>query len=328
MKRLFSTAFLLGIILAVVAAVWLLIIYPKSSSSNMKPVEVTIARGSGGATIANRLAKENVITHPTMFRLLSRVKGVAGKFQAGEYVFEVGISPMRVIEKLSQGDIILRQVMVPEGKTSSEVVELINKAPELVGTIDKIPAEGSLLPNTYRYTKGETRASMIERMHKAHQTVKAELWEERVDGLPFSTWNEAVTLASIVEKETGIGSEREHVAGLYINRLRIGMLLQADPTVAYGAYGGQYADKPIRRSDLRNPNKYNTYIHKGLPPTPICNPGKAAIAAVLNPAKHDDLFMVATGTGGHYFSKTNKEHVENVKKYRAWQREQKRKQKQ
>ena len=325
MKKLFVTVFSIGVIAAIAAALWLLFVYPQSESANQQEVEVTIERGSGGATIAQKLANKGVIKHPKAFRILSRFLGVAGKFQAGEYVFAASINPSQVIEKLSEGDIILRQIMVSEGKTSAEVVEIINQAPELEGAIEKRPAEGSLLPNTYRYTKGETRQSIIDRMQKARLKVIDELWPSRVEGLPFKTKNEALTLASIVEKETGVGHERTHVAGLYINRLHKGMLLQADPTVSYGIHGGQTGVRALTYKDLKTPNKYNTYLNKGLPPTPICNAGKEAIAAVLNPATHDDLFMVATGTGGHYFAKNNAGHLENVKKYRAWQKAQRQK---
>ena len=322
MKKLIAILFSLGIITIAAVSLWLLFIYPNSQSETVTEVEVTIERGSGGATIAKKLADNKVIKYPEAFRVLSRIMGVSGKFQAGEYVFESSITPSQIINKLSEGDIILRQVTIAEGKTSAEIVEIINSAPELEGVIGKRPAEGSLLPNTYRYTKGETRASMIERMKKARIKAIDELWPNRVEGLPFKTKEEALTLASIVEKETGVGHERTHVAGLYINRLHKGMLLQADPTVSYGIHGGQTGVRPLTYRDLRTPNKYNTYMNKGLPPTPICNPGKLAIAAVLNPAVHDDLFMVATGTGGHYFAKTNAEHERNVKKYRKWQKEQ------
>ncbi len=305
---------------------WLLVIYPQRSVLD-EQVEVTIARGSGCLSIANRLAKMGVIEHPQAFRVLAEIQGVSGRFQAGEYVFEAGTTPAGVMDKLSNGDIILRQVTIPEGKTSAEVVEIINQAKELEGSLEGIPAEGSLLPNTYRYTMGETRQSIIDRMQKAHLEAIHELWPGRVEGLPFKTKQEAITLASIVEKETGVPHERTYVAGLYINRLHKGMLLQADPTVSYGIHGGQSGVRPLTYRDLKRPNKYNTYLNKGLPPGPICNPGKEAIAAVLNPAKHDDLFMVATGTGGHYFAKDNKGHLENVKKYRQWQKEQRAKKK-
>ena len=321
MKRLLFFGFLFGLLLVATLGLWLLAFYPAAKNHLSEPVEITIERGSGGIKIAHQLAESKVITYPKIFRLYAEIKGISGKFQAGEYVFEPGINHAKVIEKLVTGDIILRQITLVEGKTSAEIVEIINRAEELTGEIKDIPAEGSLLPNTYRYTKGETRQSIIDRMQQARIKAIEELWPNRIEGLPFKTKKEAVILASIVEKETGVAHERTHVAGLYINRLHIGMLLQADPTVAYGVYGGQFADKPLRRSDLKRNTPYNSYLHAGLPPTPICNPGKEAIAAVLNPAKHEDLFMVATGTGGHYFAKTNAGHLKNVKKYRQWQRE-------
>ena len=316
LKKLLAVLFSLSVIFLGVIFLWLLFIYPQSKASTVTEIEITIERGSGGAKIANKLAENKIISYPKAFLIYSRILGVAGRFQAGEYVFEAGITPQRVIEKLREGDIILRQVTIPEGKTSAEIVEIINNAPELIGKIQKSPQEGSLLPSTYRYTKGETRASLIERMQQAHDKAVKNLWPNRANNLPFKTKEEAIILASIVEKETGVAHEREHVAGLYINRLRKGMLLQADPTVSYGIHGGQSGVRALTYADLKKPNKYNTYLNAGLPPTPICNPGKEAIAAVLNPADHDDYYMVATGTGGHYFAKTNAEHLKNVKKYR------------
>ncbi|MDG1287673.1 MAG: endolytic transglycosylase MltG [Rickettsiales bacterium] len=321
MRKLIISLISFGILAGFAAVFWLLMMYPKQSTLETQ-VEVTIARGSGGIAIANKLTKMGVIEYPHAFRALAQIQGIAGRFQAGEYVFEAGTTPAGVMDKLSNGDIILRQVTIPEGKTSAEIVEIINQAPELDGSLEGLPKEGSLLPNTYRYTKGETRQSIVDRMQKANQEVIEKLWPARVEGLPFKTKQEALTLASIVEKETGVAHERTHVAGLYINRLHKGMLLQADPTVSYGIHGGQSGVRSLTYRDLKKPNKYNTYLNVGLPPGPICNPGKQAIAAVLNPAQHDDLYMVATGTGGHYFAKNNKGHLKNVKKYRKWQKAQ------
>jgi UPF0755 protein len=320
MKKILAVLVTIGM-LCVGAGVFLLFgIYPQHPNALEKPVEVTIPSGSGAIKIAHDLEKAGVISYPQLFRLLAVIQEKAGRFQAGEYAFLPRETPQQVIEKLSSGNIILRQITIPEGKTSAQIVERLRSVKELTGTIEKIPAEGSFLPNTYRYTKGESRASIIARMQEAMASLEPELWDKRASDLPIKNWKEAVTLASIVEKETGVGHERGHVAGLYLNRLRIGMLLQADPTVAYGVYGGQFADKPLRRSDLKRDTAYNSYLHPGLPPTPICNPGREAIAAVLNPKKHDDLYMVATGNGGHYFAKTNVQHLQNVKKYRQWQR--------
>ncbi len=323
MRNLILSLLALGSLVVLAAAAWLLAVYPQQASTISEPAEITIERGSGGIKIANSLAKAGVIQHPQAFRLLSRINGVASRFQAGEYVFEPNVTTAQVMEKLAKGDIVLRKVTIPEGKTSVEIVEIINRAPELSGSIEAIPADGSLLPSTYRYTKGETRQSIINRMQKAATKAIEELWPNRVEGLPFKTKNEALTLASIVEKETGVPHERTHVAGLYINRLHIGMLLQADPTVSYGLHGGQSGVRPLTYRDLKKPTPFNTYVNKGLPPSPICNPGKEAIAAVLNPKTHKDFFMVATGTGGHYFARDNAGHLENVKKYRKWQRAQK-----
>jgi len=321
MMRLFSLFLSLIVLLVAAGYVWLTGVYAQQKNTLTAPVETTITPGTSGQEIAALLADENIIQHPEIFRLLAKLRGEGHRFQAGEYAFEAALSPLQVIAKLRDGDIIVRQVTLPEGKTNAEIIALINAAPELAGTLTAAPAEGSLLPNTYRYQKGETRQSILSRMRTAQQNALEALWPKRATNLPIRTPQEALILASIVEKETGLSSERQHVAGLYLNRLRKGMLLQADPTVAYGVYGGQYANKPLRRSHLKKDTPYNTYLHTGLPPTPICNPGKAAIAAVLNPATHDDYYMVARGDGGHFFAQTHRQHLANVAKYRQWQRE-------
>lgn len=321
MKKAIIATIALTIFVCFGSAIWLLAIYPNSPSKLSDTKEVTIERGSSGAIIARKLEKAGVINHPFIFRLLAKYKGVGSYFQAGEYLFKSGITPQQVMQKMRDGEIILRKVTIPEGKTSAEIVEIINNAPELSGSIDKMPKEGTLLPNTYRYIKDETRASIIERMQKAQHELIDKIWPERAKGLPLKTKKQAIILASIVEKETGVPDERTHVAGLYINRLHKGMLLQADPTVSYGLHGGQSGQRALTYKDLKRPNPYNTYMNIGLPPSPICNPGKESIAAVLNPDETDNLYMVATGTGGHYFAKTNKQHLLNVKKYRAWQKQ-------
>jgi UPF0755 protein len=280
-----------------------------------------IEPGTSSTAIATQLAETGVIEQPQLFRWLAIVNGQHDTFQAGEYAFEPGISPSQVMEKLSHGDIVIHQVTVPEGFTSARIVELINDTKDLEGLLTNIPREGSLLPESYRYTRGETKQAVLARMEEAMRKTLVELWPNRQDNLPVATPEEAVILASIVEKETGIPAERPDVAAVYINRLRKGMLLQADPTVAYGRYGGQYADKPISRSDLKADTPYNTYLHAGLPPTPICNPGRASLEAVLKPSQSTALYFVADGKGGHIFANTLDEHNRNVAAYRRWQRE-------
>jgi UPF0755 protein len=197
---------------------------------------------------------------------------------------------------------------------------LVRKDPTLTGEITEEPAEGSLLPETYIFNRGETRGSLIKRMQDDHTRVLDELWAQRAPNLPFSTKEEAVILASIVEKETGVASERPQVAAVFVNRLRKGIKLQSDPTIIYGLTKGVPLGRGIRKSELEKPTAYNTYFIQGLPPTPIANPGKASIAAVLNPAQTEDLFFVADGTGGHVFAATLAEHERNVQKWREIER--------
>ncbi len=322
MKKLLLTLIAVAFLAALSALFWFTQIYPNTPSQTVTEIELKIERGSSGKQIAQNLASNQLVLHPHLFQIYATISGKASKFQAGEYAFAPAITPDQIIHKLSKGDIILRQVTIPEGKTVAEIIDILNAAPELQGEVEIQPKEGTLLPNTYRFTKGETRQSIINRMVESHEDLMESLWPTRQQRLPFSTPFQAVTLASIVEKETGLPQERNHVAGLYINRLHQGMLLQADPTVSYGIHGGQSGVRALTYRDLKRPNPYNTYLNTGLPPGPICNPGKESIMAVLNPKKTNDLFMVATGTGGHYFAQTNAQHSQNVERYRAWQKQQ------
>ncbi|MEC8165372.1 MAG: endolytic transglycosylase MltG, partial [Pseudomonadota bacterium] len=229
----------------------------------------------------------------------------------------------RILGLLMAGKTALRQVTIPEGLMVSEVVAILDVAPALEGTTP-VPPEGSILPETYSYQFGETRAEVLNRMSKAMQHLLADLWANRKPGLPFKDPIEAVILASIVERETGVAEERSRVAGVFVNRLRRGMRLQSDPTVAYAATNGkQPLGRPLTRKDLDAAHPYNTYWIKGLPPSPISNPGRAALAATLNPLETDELYFVADGTGGHAFAKTLAEHNRNVAKWRKLQRERK-----
>ncbi len=292
--------------------------YAETPAPMAQEVSVLIPPGSGGEKIAILLAEAGAITHPDAFRLLSIMEGKHQRFQAGEYLFTVGITPLGVMEKLASGDIVHHLVTIPEGKTSAEIFRILAADKILTGEVKVLPAEGSLLPETYDFLRGTTRTELLARMAKAQKQVLDNLWPQRQSGLPFATPLEAITLASIVEKETGIPAERSRIAGVYVNRLKIGMPLQADPTVAYGRYGGQYADKPLTLTDLKTDSPYNTYMHTGLPPGPICHPGKAAIEAVLNPMQTKELYFVATGDGGHRFAETNDQHSVNVREYRKW----------
>ncbi|WP_281685879.1 endolytic transglycosylase MltG [Thalassobaculum salexigens] len=282
---------------------------------------VVIPRGSGMETIAHRLLEAGVIADPRILAIGAKITGQARRLKAGEFAFPAAVSPQGVLDILESGATVVRRVTVAEGLSSLQVVAVVNAAEGLEGEIEDVPLEGTLLPETYHYAYGDDRADIVARMRaEMDETVKA-LWENRAPDLPIASPQEAVILASIVEKETGVAEERPLVASVFVNRLNRGMRLQSDPTVAYGIAGGEGLDRPLTRADLKAENPYNTYVISGLPPGPIANPGPAAIAAVLRPAETDYLYFVADGSGGHAFSKTLAEHNRNVRAWRRHQRE-------
>lgn len=289
-----------------------------------EPAVLWIERGNGVQTIATKLEEMGAIEDDRLFRLAGRIDALAPDLKAGEFEIPAGASVKDIITLLKEGDAVLRFVTVPEGRTSRQVIAIINAADMLEGELVDPPAEGSLLPETYSYQRGDDRSSIIDRMQTAHDEVLAELWPGRAEGLPFDTPEEAVILASIVEKETGVAEERPRVAAVFVNRLRKGMRLQSDPTIIYGLTGGEPLGRGIRQSELKKETAYNTYVIRGLPPTPIANPGRDALAAVLNPAETDDLYFVADGTGGHVFASTLRDHNENVRRWRQVEAERRR----
>lgn len=277
--------------------------------------------GIGVDEIARRLRGAGVIERPVLFRIGVRVSGRSRHLRAGEYAFAAAISQRAVMELLVAGRTVVRRITVPEGLTSAEIVALLRAAEGLVGGIAAIPAEGALLPETYHYSFGDSRAALLARMRAAMREVLAESWQRRDGGLPYATPQEALVLASIVEKETAAAAERAHVAGVFVNRLRRGMRLQSDPTVAYAVSGGRGPLKrALTRADLALDSPYNTYRIAGLPPAPIANPGRAAIEAVMSPLATADFYFVADGSGGHAFAATLSEHLRNVAKLRRLQR--------
>ncbi len=277
---------------------------------------VVIAQGAGIKAIAKTLSAAGVIDDPLIFRLGVRLSRVDKELKAGEYVFPYGVSAKAAADVLIAGKTVVRRLTIAEGLTSVQVFEQLVAAEGLEQVFD-VPLEGSVLPETYHYTYGDSRADLTQRMVKAMDKVLFGLWAERDDGLPLASPTEALILASIVEKETGLNDERGHVAGVFINRLRKGMRLQSDPTVAYGlSEGDGPLGRPLTRADLKAENPYNTYLINGLPPGPICNPGQAAIQAVLKPTATDDLYFVADGNGGHAFAQTMQEHNRNVARWR------------
>jgi UPF0755 protein len=285
---------------------------------------IVIERGSGLRGVAALLETEAVISNQWVFMGAAALTNRKATIKAGEYEFSPGLPMAGVLSKLSNGEVVKRSVTIPEGWTSYQVIRFVNKADRMTGELVDIPAEGTLLPETYHYTGNEDRAAVIGRMEAAMEKTVAELWPLRAANLPLATPEDAVVLASIVEKETGVPSERKRVAGVFINRLRQGMKLQTDPTVIYAITRGKHEDegkgplgRRLLRKDLENTNSpYNTYMYEGLPPGPIANPGRASIEAVLHPEDHEFLFFVADGKGGHIFAKTAKEHERNVVEWR------------
>lgn len=282
---------------------------------------VVIPRGAGVNDIARQLWRAGVIAEPYSFQLGTRIDDTAGRLRSGEYAFTAAISPRDAANLLAIGKTVIRRVTLAEGLTTSQMIALVAAAEGLEGDIGEIPGEGEFLPETYFYSWGDARRQIVTRGRRAMSELVAELWAKRAPDLPLRTPAEAVTLASIVEKETSIGEERPRVAAVFINRLRIGMKLQADPTVIYGITQGRGPlDRPISRTDLETGHRWNTYVITGLPPTPIANPGRASLEAVLRPLQSDEIYFVADGTGRHVFAKTLAEHNRNVARLRELER--------
>lgn len=280
---------------------------------------VVLERGSGLSKIADTLESAGVITSATLFAIAARLTGAAGELKAGEYEVASGAPMARVLSDIRAGRVVRRSITIPEGWTSGMVVDALNAEAALEGSVAE-PPEGAVLPDTYDFQRGEARSAVLARMMAAQEKLVAELWAGRRQGLPIATPEQAVILASIVEKETGVPAERPRVAAVFVNRLRQGMPLQSDPTIIYGITKGRPLGRGIRASELAGETPYNTYRIPALPPTPIANPGRDALAAVLNPPDTDELYFVADGTGGHVFAETYEQHVKNVERWRAIER--------
>lgn len=283
---------------------------------------VMLEPGLGVRAIATRLDKAGVISDPLIFLAGVRLSHAESDLKAGEYEIPAHASMVSILRILREGRSILHRLTIPEGLTSEQIMLLVEAHPVLAGDMPAVPPEGSLLPETYSFTRGATRKEIVSQMSAAASALLVELWEKRAKNLPFDTPEEALTLASIVEKETGVASERPRVAAVFVNRLNKPMRLQSDPTIIYGLVGGRGAlGRPIRRSELDRLTPYNTYLVDGLPPGPICNPGRASLEAVLNPPDTDELYFVADGTGGHAFSRTLAEHQQRVREWRKIERQ-------
>jgi UPF0755 protein len=284
---------------------------------------VNIPPRAGMTDIADVLQREGVIDNNrwafigSVFALKAR-----SELKPGEYLFQKNASLRDVIGTMVDGKVVQHAVTIPEGLTSEQIVARLTDNDIFAGTVREIPREGTLLPETYKFPRGTTREQVIARMQQAQKRVVTEVWEHRNPDVPVKSPEQLVTLASIVEKETGRADERSRVAAVFVNRLRQKIKLQSDPTIIYGLVGGKGTlGRPIKRSEIQQPSPYNTYVVDGLPPGPIANPGRASLEAAANPARTRDLFFVADGTGGHTFTETYDQHQKNVAKLRAMEKQ-------
>ena len=279
---------------------------------------LTVPSQSGLSVIADDLQEEGIIASKWLFVAGVMLNKQQANLKAGEYLIPAHASMRDIMDAMVSGRGILYAVTLPEGLTSQQIVDRLMAEDILEGDIAEVPPEGTLLPDTYKFTRGDTRQSVLDRMRRERDAVVTSVWSRRAADLPMTTPEELVVLASIVEKETSLADERSRVAAVFINRLRLDMRLQSDPTVIYGMFKG--AGKPsgfmLSRSDLQAGSEYNTYLIDGLPPAPIANPGRASLEAVANPSRTRDLFFVADGTGGHSFAETYEEHLRNVARWR------------
>jgi UPF0755 protein len=313
MVSVFSGALtVLVVALLLVAGAAFVLLGPGPAS---KDTTVILRRGAGMSEMAVQLKRAHVVSSSAVFRVAAELSGADHRLKAGEYAFKAHSSIADVLALIASGKVVRHFVTLPEGRTSAQMIAALRNDPVLTGDV-AVPPEGSLLPDTYEVTRGEPRAEVVRRMRAARDAVLADLWSHRPQGLPYKSPEEAVTMASIVEKETALGSERPKVAAVYVNRLRKGMKLDADPTTIYGVSKGEPLGRGLRQSELAAANPYNTYVVAGLPPTPIANAGRASLEAALNPAATQDLYFVANGTGGSSFAATYEDHSKNVAKWR------------
>ena len=308
---------LLIIVTALAGSVWWLERWLDRPGPLSGPAIATLEPGTGVRSIAVQLADIEAVDNPYLFVLAAAMGRNHRLLKAGEYEFPKKAKPRTILRILTSGETLVHKLTVPEGLTRSDVMELIENTTALSGKVETLPVEGSLLPETYHFSRGENRNDLIARMEIAMQDALKELWTQRPTGLPYSEPAEALVMASIIEKETSRASERSRVAAVFVNRLRLDMPLQSDPTVIYSLTEGEgRLGRPLTRADLRNASAYNTYLHIGLPPGAITNPGRNSIIAALNPDETDELYFVGDGDGGHRFARTLRAHNRNVATFR------------
>lgn len=319
----FTAALLLTV---VVAAGFTAYLYFYMTDENRQSVtqDLVIPKGASSHKIAELLTRAKIVPESPFFPYLVRLYARQNVLRAGEFRFPAQLSPYDALDIIAYGQVITRKVTIPEGVTVVQALDILAKTDGIRLNLGNIPAEGTLLPETYFFQRNESSADLVRRMQMAQKKLLDNLWQNRQQNLPYKSKQEALILASIVEKETGVSSERKHVAGVFVNRLRKGMRLQSDPTVIYGITLGQHKlDRPLWRKDLSKPTPYNTYTIPALPVGPIANPGRLAIEAVFFPKQTKDLYFVADGTGGHAFAETLSQHNANVRKWRAIERKRK-----
>lgn len=316
LKRLLLAMF----VLLLIGAAFFVLVTKKFTDSYVieEPVSVMVPKGAGLNRTAALLAKERVVTDARWLVLYARLYGLDSRVKAGEYMFSGEVSLQTIAEKLVSGDVIVRSLTIPEGKALVEIKKIVAENPYLSGEITLELKEGEILPETYHFTRGESRDSILKKAREAMKKELERVFAERDKTLPIQNKEELLVLASIVEKETGIASERAKVASVFVNRLNLGMKLQTDPTVIYAVTGGEMnLGRPLYRKDLQCDSPYNTYVYEGLPPAPICSPGREALRAAAHPEITKYLYFVADGvTGGHRFAKSLSEHNDNVVLYR------------
>ncbi|MGH6827366.1 MAG: endolytic transglycosylase MltG [Rhizomicrobium sp.] len=318
MRRLLILLGLLGVIgagtVAFMDRTWM------APGPSPRETAILIAPRTGGGEIARQLQAAGLLKNAFLYEAELHLQGRAGKVKAGEYAIPPRASMAEITAIMVLGKSIQHKITIAEGLTSAMVRKLVQDDPLLAGSAGPVPAEGALLPETYLFTRGTTRADLIARMERAQARFFSRAWGHRDAGLPFASPEQAVIMASIVEKESALPEERRHIAAVFDNRLRQGMKLQSDPTIIYGVTGGYPLGRPIRENEITAQTPYNTYVIPGLPPAPICNPSKDSLEAVLNPLASPDLYFVANGKGGHSFAATEAEHDRDVKVYRSFLR--------